>query len=348
MFQNIFTNISDFHTNFLVTTLGAIKTNSFEDNFDYKRFAKDANTKPKSFNTFSCSQNLHWYFHNIDNIFKAYSSLTNEYSKNLYLDILAYRIGGHLSVKIPTKWKDFSEQSNFDQIMYSTASKFNSKFDGIKHYDFDFEGFRYICDTFSFRNILERGQYFYKDDKLSIKPSRGDVVLDCGACTGESAIVFGNAVGNKGQVFAFDPVADHLEIVRHNIEQNPDLQIKAIPYGLSDRSVEAEPIRLEKVNPGFNSNGREVPTKTIDDFVEELSLGRVDFIKMDIEGSELASLKGALATIRSFKPKLAISIYHHFDDYFSIINYLSSLRIYENLVLGHYTIHREETVLYCS
>ena len=33
MFQNIFTNISDFHTNFLVTTLGAIKTNSFEDNF---------------------------------------------------------------------------------------------------------------------------------------------------------------------------------------------------------------------------------------------------------------------------------------------------------------------------
>ena len=69
---------------------------------------------------------------------------------------------------------------------------------------------------------------------------------------------------------------------------------------------------------------------------------------MDIEGAELAALQGAMQTISKFKPKLAISIYHHFDDYQSIINYIAGLNIYQNMVVGHYTIHREETVLYCS
>ena len=70
---------------------------------------------------------------------------------------------------------------------------------------------------------LHRNQYFYTDGDLSISPCDGDIVLDCGACLGDTAIVFGNSVGEQGHVYSFDPVLDHLDILDHNIMQNPKI-----------------------------------------------------------------------------------------------------------------------------
>jgi hypothetical protein len=59
---------------------------------------------------------------------------------------------------------------------------------------------------------------------------------------------------------------------------------------------------------------RKLPLTTIDKIVAELKLPRVDLIKMDVEGAERQALKGAGATIRKFKPKLAIAAEHLPDD----------------------------------
>ena len=48
---------------------------------------------------------------------------------------------------------------------------------------------------------------------------------------------------------------------------------------------------------------------------------------MDIEGAEPKALEGALKTIKKFKPKLAISIYHNLSDYSQIIPWLDSLNL---------------------
>ena len=53
---------------------------------------------------------------------------------------------------------------------------------------------------------------------------------------------------------------------------------------------------------------------SIDEWVEENHIERVDFIKVDIEGAERLLLKGARKTILKFKPKIAISSYHYPDD----------------------------------
>lgn len=53
---------------------------------------------------------------------------------------------------------------------------------------------------------------------------------------------------------------------------------------------------------------------TIDQFVSENQIRKVDFIKADIEGAERYMLTGATDTLRRFAPKLAICTYHLKDD----------------------------------
>ena len=53
---------------------------------------------------------------------------------------------------------------------------------------------------------------------------------------------------------------------------------------------------------------------TLDDWVKENNISRVDFIKADIEGAERYLLAGAQETLRRFKPRLAICTYHLPDD----------------------------------
>jgi FkbM family methyltransferase len=63
-----------------------------------------------------------------------------------------------------------------------------------------------------------------------------------------------------------------------------------------------------------SGHGVVVRAVTLDDMAVELKLGRVDFIKMDIEGAERHALAGAKRLLAVDKPRLAICIYHAPDD----------------------------------
>ena len=58
----------------------------------------------------------------------------------------------------------------------------------------------------------------------------------------------------------------------------------------------------------------DLPVLTLDAIVAQSRLNRVDFIKMDIEGSEHFALRSARGTLRRFKPRMAIYTYHLLDD----------------------------------
>lgn len=64
-----------------------------------------------------------------------------------------------------------------------------------------------------------------------------------------------------------------------------------------------------------NYSVRSIDCNSIDHIVNKLNLNKIDFIKMDIEGSELEALQGAKYVIKTFKPKMAICLYHNQKDW---------------------------------
>lgn len=63
-----------------------------------------------------------------------------------------------------------------------------------------------------------------------------------------------------------------------------------------------------------NSEGVEVELVTIDSIVDKYGFEKEGFIKMDIEGEEMNALLGAKDTIERFYPKLAIAVYHSYEN----------------------------------
>ena len=137
--------------------------------------------------------------------------------------------------------------------------------------------------------------------------------------------------------------------MNQNFSRNPELadRITIVPFAVWGTSGEI--MNFADSGPGshLSSNGGVlVETISIDDFIDTNEVSKIDFIKMDIEGSEANAIKGAANSIRRFKPKLAISAYHKIDDLLTLPSLIRRIEPSYEFFLEHYTVHQEETVLY--
>jgi FkbM family methyltransferase len=352
MFEQLPADAGNFYHAVLSQSIAALKLNTYRDNFDAARFNFDGVDRSNFFDVNAATFNFDWFFKNNGSLFSAYSALDNAQSRRLYLYLIAFRLAGHFSVRLPQPYLDEPHHAlEYAQAEKSVESQLEvgGMFGKLRHFDFEFKGERYIADcTGGLEYYLLRNQYFYEVDGAVVRPEIGDYVIDGGACTGDTALVFSNVVKEGGRVYAFDPVAEHLQIMRYNIQSFPYKNVVPMPYGLSDRNVDEPPLVLDKYNPGFRADNQAVPLRRIDSLVQEGAIQRIDFLKLDVEGSEMESLHGVAQSIARFKPKMALSLYHKQNDIFEIVNYVRSTYPFYKLYLGHYTIHAEETVLYCD
>jgi FkbM family methyltransferase len=153
----------------------------------------------------------------------------------------------------------------------------------------------------------------------------GDVVLDCGANVG----VYTRHALDAGArtVVAIEPAPENIECLQRNFAGEIKTgRVILYPKGVWDTEEEIR-IRTYGNESGGNSvalqfpgssEGPKVQLTTIDKMMAELRLDRVDFIKMDIEGSERKALAGASETVSRFHPRMAISLEHQPDDYEAI------------------------------
>ena len=79
---------------------------------------------------------------------------------------------------------------------------------------------------------------------------------------------------------------------------------------------------------------------------DELANERVSLVKMDIEGSEAAAIKGCEKLIKKYKPALAICVYHKVTDLWELPLLIKSFVPEYKLYLRHHSKTQIETVLY--
>jgi len=130
-----------------------------------------------------------------------------------------------------------------------------------------------------------------------LKP--GDVYVDCGANIGVFALVAWQCVGPTGKVIAFEPLPRAREKLCHHVEMNHAGNITVYPLGVWDKAetlvlydfadgtiTQASLGKREDMSVGAESRVRVV---RLDDYVEP----PVKLLKIDVEGAELAALRGA-------------------------------------------------------
>lgn len=170
--------------------------------------------------------------------------------------------------------------------------------------------------------ILSRDEYEPAETRLLkalIKP--GDTVFDLGANFGWYAIPFVRLVSPKGLVYCFEPDNSVLPELRRNLEVNfgANGNFKIEPIAVSNFNGESELYFSKKFGPAFSSlvknyfpgraHHQTVPVTKLDSYVKRNKIKEINFIKCDVEGSELDVFKGAASLLaRNPSPIILIEI----------------------------------------
>ncbi|MBE6101400.1 MAG: FkbM family methyltransferase [Selenomonas ruminantium] len=178
-----------------------------------------------------------------------------------------------------------------------------------------------------------------------LTPKSGESFVDGGAYDGLTALSFAKWAGDDfGRIICFEPDGANQELCRQRLASFPSGKAELVPKGLWSKSATLH----------FDSQGNQgsslvdtgdasVEVTSLD---EELCGQKVSFIKMDVEGAELAALKGAQKIILEQHPKLAICVYHKPEDIFEIPQLLLSYHDDYCFFLRQYALSGAETVLY--
>ncbi len=172
----------------------------------------------------------------------------------------------------------------------------------------------------------------------------GKVVYDVGAAFGVYSIFFAKKVGSKGKVVAFEPNPKIVKGILENVKINEFSNVKVLPIALGETRKtdlfafpsnllgigsleEHEKARILALNNAVSVN---VPIETVDYLVNSGRIAKPDFVKIDVQGFELAVLKGMSDTIDKHKPKLFVEIHAlpninwQIENTLKILNFLSA------------------------
>jgi FkbM family methyltransferase len=142
----------------------------------------------------------------------------------------------------------------------------------------------------------------------------GMIVIDAGAYAGYYTLLFSELVGAEGKVYAFEPHPENIAAVRHNIRNSryPE-NIVVVPKAVSNQVGSAQ-IYQHQNDTAKTSLYTDVSIKaplsitatTIDAFLSEQGISKIDLIKLDIEGAEQSALDGMQNLIAASKRLMLI------------------------------------------
>jgi len=165
---------------------------------------------------------------------------------------------------------------------------------------------------------------FYLTTWMKAHVPEGGVCWDIGAAEGWFTLLMGRLVGSSGRVDAFEAFPANYRKLQENIELNDMFWTHVNNIAISNYCGTAwfvppsdditHHLKYVEDNSGVGYltvqervlGSIEVPVTTLDSYTEVNRIARLDVIKMDIEGAEVAALQGAQDTIRGFRPYIIV------------------------------------------
>lgn len=156
----------------------------------------------------------------------------------------------------------------------------------------------------------------------------GDSVIDVGANFGLYTRFLSEAVGENGNVYAFEPTFDMYRVLRNNAETLPLLNTQVFQMACSesvaelnfyiprrpDGSLNYYEASVEKETITGDFTVCRVPSTSLDRFAAAHVMGEVSFLKIDVEGHEIAVLKGAREILTEQRPKIFLEVNESLTD----------------------------------
>ena len=180
----------------------------------------------------------------------------------------------------------------------------------------DFWGLRFLLNE-----IIIQDQYHVAE-----LLKKNDIVIDVGANIGLFSIQ-GAEYAPEATFYALEPSDDAFVALERNAapyrnitcvksalgEQQGSRRMTHVAGAMASSLLEDSPF-VSRYSKNVLHSQETVPVVTLDEFVAQKKLPRVDFIKIDTEGYERFVLRGARETIRRYKPIIVMSAYHNADD----------------------------------
>jgi FkbM family methyltransferase len=354
--------MNNFHEQILNILTKSIN-NHHDNNFDFELVSMPLKTKVKLFfegffskisqkykpDTVVSILDVNYYWKNLNKFEGSYNLLCDEESRVRYIEILAYKMLGFSKVKLSLNSDKFwSQRQAVDKLKVGIKIPVNFRTKYLELYNLKPLG--HNLKIFFIKNgiltdfILQ--QYNYNE---IVKVEKGDVVMDCGGCWGDTAMYFASLGAES--VYSFEFIPSNIGIFEKNINMNP--QYKNVVNIVNSPVFDKDGVEMSYLDrgpasivAGVDKYDCKTVTVSIDGIVDKNNLKKVDFIKMDIEGAEIHALTGAKNTIKKFKPKLAISVYHKSDDLITIPKLINSIRDDYKFYFDYYTIISNEAIIY--
>jgi FkbM family methyltransferase len=160
-------------------------------------------------------------------------------------------------------------------------------------------GIRFIKGTYEPKNV----------DAIQKTVQPDDVAYDVGAHVGYFSVLMGDIVGSSGKVIAFEPRGLNLAYLQKHVSVNNCQNIEIVSKALGDHSGHAKLETRTGSGTGYVSEtgNEEIEITSIDELVGSGALPAPTFLKIDVEGGEMAVLRGARNVIEKQRPRMILA-----------------------------------------
>jgi FkbM family methyltransferase len=209
-----------------------------------------------------------------------------------------------------------------------------------------------LKNDFSNQHLITKGiNEGHFVEVVNIMISEEANVIDAGSNIGTHSLLFSKSI-KRGSIFAFEPQSLIFSILQNNITLNNCVNIFPYKFALSDidnKVISMDPfLYLDQNTNNGNLSLSNLPFSTgdlsITKRIDSLKLPKINFIKIDVQGSELKVLNGAINTIFSDRPIIFIEI----EELHLKKQDCSSKVLINNLLSYNYAVYRIETSYPCD